>query len=235
MPARNAVTPAPKKNLYWVDLIFLLVAVGGTLFSIASLIQSGVLRTSLTTDPQLSWHLSRAAGLTAYTLMAASTIWGLFLSSHLLKNWTPGPVSLLLHAAVSWLAVGISVVHMGALLFDGYYKYTLADLLVPFIGPYRPLAVGLGVLAIWLTLAITLSFSFRRLIGQKVWRWLHYTSYAAFALITLHSVMAGTDMTKPGMGILVGASVVAVSGLLSWRVLQALSAPKPAAKRRANP
>ncbi len=234
MPAKNAVTPAPKKNLYWVDLIFLLVAVGATLFSVVSLIQGGVLSTSLAVDAQLSWHLSRAAGLTAYTLMAASTIWGLFLSSHLLKNWTPGPVSLLLHATVSWLAVGISVVHIGVLLFDGYYKYTLADLLVPFIGPYRPLAVGLGVLAIWLTVAITLSFSFRRLIGQRAWRWLHYTSYAAFALVTIHSLLAGTDVTKPGMGILVGGSFVAVSGLLSWRILQAVSAPKSAARRRTN-
>ncbi len=234
MHARNAAANPTKKNLYWVDLIFLLVAVGGTLFSMASLIQSGVFGVSLTADPQLSWHLSRAAGLTAYTLLAASTIWGLFLSSHLLKNWTPGPVSLLFHAAISWLAVGITVIHIGALLFDGYYKYTLADLLVPFIGPYRPFAVGLGVLAIWLTIAITLSFSFRRLIGQRAWRWLHYTSYGAFALVTIHSLLAGTDMTKPGMGILVGASVVTVSGLLSWRILQALSTPPSAARRRTS-
>jgi sulfoxide reductase heme-binding subunit YedZ len=224
-PGEDSMTRSPdsKKALHWVDWIVLLVVAAGSILSVNSMLQYGVLGVSLTDDPRLSWHIVRAAGLTAYALLTASTVWGLFLSSHIIKNWTPGPVSLLLHAAVSWLAVALGAVHAGALLFDTYYPYTVRDVLVPFVGPYRPFAVGLGIVAAWLIFGITISFSFRRLIGQRAWRWLHYTSYVAFALVTVHSFLSGTDMAKPGMVILVDVSVVLVAALLTWRVMQAMS------------
>jgi len=130
---------------------------------------------------------------------------------------------MLLHASTSWLAVVMMFVHVGMLLFDKYYAYTLSDLLVPFTGPYRPLAVGFGTLAAWLTLAITVSFSVRRMIGQRLWRWLHYTSYASFALVTLHSLMAGTDTSKAGMWIAMSGLSIVVAGLLIYRVKQSAS------------
>jgi methionine sulfoxide reductase heme-binding subunit len=160
----------------------------------------------------------RAAGMTAYSLLAASTIWGLFLSSRAIANWTPGPVSLLFHATVSWLALVLSIAHVGLLLFDSYYHYTLVDLLVPFVGPYRPLAVGLGIIAFWLILAVTISFSLRKLIGHKRWLWLHYTSYASFALVSIHAVTAGSDADKLGMRIILVLFSAAVLGLLGFRL-----------------
>src|SRR5579859_4454942 len=154
----------------WVDnlllLVILLVSAGALIYDI----HTGLFSVSLTNDQQWSWHLVRAAGLTAYALVGVSTVWGLFLASRLIKDWAPGPMSLLLHASTSWMAVVMAFVHVGLLLWDHYYKYSLADLLVPFVGPYRPFAVGLGTLAAWLILAITISFSLRKLIGQRNWR-----------------------------------------------------------------
>ena len=202
----------------WVDWIILLIIVGAAVVSIQWMINSGSIGASLTSDSLLSWHIARSAGLTSYILFTASTLWGLFLTTRVIKDWTPGTVSLLLHATASWLAVGLMVVHVGMLLFDKYYTYTIVDLFVPFIGPYRPFAVGLGILAAWLTVAITISFSLRKLIGQRAWRLLHYTSYLAFALITVHGVLAGTDMTKPGMWVVIGGFAALIVGLLMWRI-----------------
>ncbi len=202
----------------WVDGLILLVVLLVAIFSISSMVQSGAFGISLTDDPQLAWHLVRAAGLTAYMLLAASTLWGLFLSTRAIKDWTPGSVSLLLHATVSWLALILGIVHVGLLLFDTYYSYKFSDLLIPFTGPYRAFAVGLGTISAWLILAITISFSFRKVIGQRAWRWLHYTSYAAFVLVTIHAAFAGTDASKPGMVIVLGGITLLIAALLYWRV-----------------
>ncbi len=216
----------------WIDWLVLLIVLAVSAVAIGSAWQAGAFGLPLTTDPKLSWHLIRAAGLTAYGLLAASTLWGLFLSSRVIKDWSPGPMSLLFHATTSWLAVILGFAHAGLLLFDSYYSYTLRDLLIPFTGPYRTLAVGLGTLSAWLVLAITISFSLRKLMGQRVWRLLHYTSYFTFVMVTLHSLMAGTDGDKQGMRILMGAFTVAVTGLLVRRVGQSLAQRKTRTARK---
>ncbi len=216
----------------WIDWILLLVVVIVAVVAVGLTWQSGAFGLPLTTDDRLSWHLVRAAGLTAYGLLAASTLWGLFLSSRVIKDWSPGPMSLLFHASTSWLAVILSFTHAGLLMFDKYYSYKIADLLIPFSGPYRTLAVGLGATAAWLVLAITISFSLRKLIGQRTWRLLHYTSYITFALVTVHALMAGTDADKLGMKILMGLFAIAVSVLLAWKLKQSMR-PKPQGARRA--
>lgn len=213
-PAERAASVYPR----WLDLTVLIAMIVVAGWSLVTMIQSGTLSASLTTDEQLSWHISRATGLISYALLAASTIWGVLLTTRVIKDWAPGTLSMLLHASASWLAVVLMFVHVGMLLFDKYYNYSIGDLLIPFTGPYRPLAVGLGTIAAWLTLAITVSYSVRRVIGQRAWRWLHYTSYASFALVTLHSVMAGTDTSKAGMWIVMSITSVVVAGLLIFRI-----------------
>ncbi len=211
----------------WVDWIILVVVVGSSVAAIYAVWQAGAFGLPLTSDRTLSWHLVRAAGLCAYALLGASTLWGLILSSRVIKDWSPGPVALLIHTTVSWLAVGLSMAHAGMLMFDSYYSYKVTDLFVPFIGPYRPFAVGLGTLSAWLAFTISISFSFRKRIGQRAWRWLHYTSYVTFVMITVHALLAGTDAQKPGMRILIGLFVVSITVLLAWRILLSARSRKP--------
>ena len=63
----------------------------------------------------------------------------------MVKDWSPGVVSMLMHSTLSWLAVVIELGHGLLLLVDQYFRYNVADVFIPFVGPYRPLAVGLGV------------------------------------------------------------------------------------------
>src|SRR5579859_8037747 len=167
----------------WIDWLVLAVTLVVAATAIFYTVQVGAFNVSLTDDALWSWHLIRACGLVAYALLTASTLWGIFLSSRVIKDWSPGPLSLLLHATTSWLAVIFSIVHAVLLLFDNYYQFTPSNLLVPFTGPYRPTWVGLGILGLYLIGVITISFSLRKLIGQRAWQWLHYTSYIGFALI----------------------------------------------------
>jgi sulfoxide reductase heme-binding subunit YedZ len=173
------------------------------------------------------WFLIRSSGLTAYALLGAGTVWGMFLRSKIIKNWAPGPIAMLLHVTVSWLGVALIFFHAGLLLFDNYYPYHLTDILIPFTGPFRPIFVGLGTLSAWLILAIAISFNAKKLIGQKTWRFLHYFSYPVFAMVTIHALGAGTDATKIGMR----AMALGFVGSLLILAIFYLRATHPKAKR----
>lgn len=203
------------RNTELLVLVVSLIVIG---LSAAWMIGSGMFNFTLLDDEKLSWHLVRSSGLVAYVLLLASTVWGLLLSTQSIKDWSPGPVSLTLHSTISWLALLLGLGHGLLLLFDKYFTYTLGDILVPFTGPYRPEAVGLGTLAFWLLVAISLSFPLKKRIGQVNWKRLHYTSYAAFGLVSLHGLFAGTDGSYLGFRLLVGGGVLLVVLLLGMRV-----------------
>jgi predicted ferric reductase len=186
--------------------------------SIWGMSASGVFDFVLYQDEKLTWHLIRSSGIVAYALLMASTVWGLFLSSQIVKEWSPGPISLTLHSTISWLALLLGLAHGLMLMFDEYFTYTLVSILIPFTGPYRPEAVGLGTLAFWIVLLVALSFPFRKRIGHKAWKRLHYLSYVAFGLVTVHGLLAGTDGEHPGFRVLLGMSVTLVVLLLGIRL-----------------
>jgi methionine sulfoxide reductase heme-binding subunit len=212
----------------WTDALVLFCSMIVIGLSAVWMINSGMLNFALHADQKLSWHLVRSSGIVAYVLLLTSTIWGLLLSSQLVKNWSPGPVSLTLHSTISWLALLLGLGHGLLLLFDKYFTYTLSDILVPFTGPYRPEVVGMGTLAFWLLVAISLSFPLKRYIGQANWKRLHYTSYVAFGLVSMHGLFAGTEGTHPGFRLLVGAGLVMVVLLLGIRIGQGQTkAPPP--------
>lgn len=216
----KSVTEAKSVLPRWIDWVVGLMVAAISLGAIAYWSSTGLLNLTLFDSTQWSWFIVRAAGLTSFLLLAASMVWGIFLSSHIVKDWVPGPVSMLLHATTSWLAVVLSLAHMGLLLFDSYYSYTLSNILIPFTGPYRTFAVGLGIIAFWMTLAVTISFSLRKLMSRRAWLWLHYSSYVAFGLVAVHALMAGTDATRPAMvTILIGFAVL-VGGMLIMRIRQ---------------
>jgi methionine sulfoxide reductase heme-binding subunit len=200
------------------DLLVLAASLIVLGLSAAWMINGGMFSVALENDQKLSWHLVRSSGIVAYVLLLTSTIWGLLLSSQSVKDWSPGPVSLTLHSTISWLALLLGTGHGLLLLFDKYFTYSLADILVPFTGPYRPEAVGMGTLAFWLLAAISLSFPLKKRMGQANWKRLHYTSYVAFGLVSMHGLFAGTDGTNVGFRLLVGGGVLLVILLLGIRV-----------------
>jgi len=69
-------------------------------------------------------------------------------------------------------------------------------------------------------LAVTISFSMRKLMSRRVWLWLHYTSYIAFGLVAVHALMAGTDATRPAMIAIISGFSVLMSGMLLMRIRQ---------------
>ncbi len=224
------------KSTKWMDIIVVIFSLIIVLVSGWMMAQNGAFGLALDADSKLSWHLVRSSGIVAYVLLTASTVWGLFISSQFVKDWSPGPVSLTMHSTISWMALLLGLAHGLLLMFDSYFTYTLGDIFVPFTGPYRPEAVGLGTLAFWLIILISLSFPLKKRLGHKNWKRLHYVSYIAFGLVSAHGLFAGTEGTHLGFQALVGVGVALVLILLGIRMGRDNSkadSPAPHAKREA--
>ncbi|MBL8744361.1 MAG: hypothetical protein JNK04_24810 [Myxococcales bacterium] len=123
------------------------------------------------------------------------------------------------------------LIHALVLLADRTAGLSLVDLLVPFRGPIRPFALGLGVLAAYGILTLHLSHALRKLIGPRSWRRLHYVSFAAFLLASLHGILMGSDTSKVGFKALYIGAALLVSGLVFLRLCQAVIAERRAAGR----
>ena len=92
----------------------------------------------------MTWEVARAGGIVAWGLATASVVWGLALSTRLAKR-RPWPAWLLdMHRFLGALAVVFTVVHVGAVLLDSYTHFSLAAVLVPFVGDLASHRRGVG-------------------------------------------------------------------------------------------
>jgi sulfoxide reductase heme-binding subunit YedZ len=177
-------------------------------------------------DPTL-WILARAAGLTAYGLVTASVLAGLMLRSR------PAPARLRprvvadVHRTLALLGLGALVLHAAALALDSFARVTPLALVVPGLAPRLRLAVALGVLAGDLMLLVIASSSLRRRIGFRVWRRLHWLTFAVFAAASAHGIMAGTDSRRPAVDSLYVLAMAAVAGAAAWRAMTSPSRRGP--------
>ena len=172
----------------------------------------------MTHDPTF-WIVARASGLTAYVLLTASMLAGLVLKSRPVgKALRPGAETDV-HRALALAALGMTGLHGLALLLDTTVPIGPLALIVPGLVPYRPVWTGLGVVAAELALVLVVSFPLRRRIGARLWRRLHWASYALFLTATAHGLAAGSDSGAPwALGIYVGA-VGAVATATTFRAL----------------
>jgi methionine sulfoxide reductase heme-binding subunit len=146
---------------------------------------------------QLWWHVARATGVVAWALLASSVIVGLLLSTRLTRG-RPTPAWLTdMHRFLGGTAVAFTLLHVGGLVADTYVHFGLADLLVPFASSWRPDAVALGVVSLYLLAAIELTSLLRRRIPRSVWRRVHLTSFVLFWTATFHFLLAGSDSGHP--------------------------------------
>ena len=148
-------------------------------------------------DPTF-WLLARAAGLTAYALLALSVLVGLVLKSRPFARLRPA-VATELHKTLALTGLGAVVMHAVALVLDSTVKVSLAALVVPGLVSYRPPAVAAGVVAGWLFILVTGSFWLRKRIGTRVWRRLHWATYALFWSPPCTASLPAP--TRPGRGV----------------------------------
>ena len=197
---------------------------------------SALLRQLFATDSvQTTWYITRAAGLTSYLLLWLSVAWGLAVSTKILDNLLHRSFTYDFHEFLSLAALGFILLHIGVLFFDSYMPYNLAQVLVPFLSPYRPLWVGIGVIGLYLSLLVTVTFYLRGRIGMQAFRSIHVLSLVAYLGVTLHGLLSGTDTSLISvLGLYAGTFLVVVFLLAYWvfQLVEKRSSPRPAAPRQ---
>jgi predicted ferric reductase len=183
--------------------------------------------------PKAYWYLSRSSGLAAYGLLWISMAMGLLISNKMARIWPGGPTAFELHQYTSLLGLNLALFHMLILLGDRFIEYKLVQLLLPFESVnYQPFAVGLGQTAFYALIIISISFYLRKLIGHRLWRLVHYVSFAGFLLVAVHGWLAGSDSGTPVAQALYLGSAISLVFLLIYRLIAAaIAIEKPGRKR----
>jgi len=164
------------------------------------------------------WITSRAAGVAAFVALTLDVVFGLLVSTRAADSVIQRAKSVELHRWLSTIALGMTAVHALALLGDRFVSFDLLDLLVPLSSSYRSFAVALGIVAAYGALLIHASFGWRRRIGSRVWRTIHYGSFAVFLIALVHGLLAGSDSSAAAMHVLYASAATAVAGLVILRV-----------------
>ena len=131
---------------------------------------------SVTSWSAVTWDTARAGGFAAYVLLTLAVAIGLILRSRLSSERWPRVITYELHGYVSLLALVFLAIHVLAVAVDPFTHFGLCELIVPLASHYRPLWMGLGIVALYLLLAVwvtTLSVSgsgTRRGAGCMAWR-----------------------------------------------------------------
>jgi predicted ferric reductase len=205
-------------------LIFLAIGVGMLAAILVLPAWLPHLATSLSgPDPKAYWYLSKGSAFVALSLVWLSMALGLLMTNKMARIWPGAPVSFALHEFISLLGLGFALFHAFVLLGDHYIGYTLKQVLIPFFSTYEPVWVGLGQLGFYAMLIITFSFYLRSHIGQKTWRFLHYTSFATYLIALLHGITAGSDGSLPWVQQYYWVSGGALLFLLSYRIVASYS------------
>ena len=199
----------------WIGLN-LIIAIG--VGSYALLTWGEAVSQLLTATDKHFWYLSRASGVIAYTLFWLAVVFGLLLSTRLGKHFNAARV-FALHQYLSLIAVGFAAFHAGILLADNFLNLNLWQILLPFGFQTERVGVALGQLGFWLLFICAFSFYIKKYIGQSAWRWLHFLTFLAYMLISIHVFMVGSDSRALPLLVFYAGSQTLVFLLITYRLV----------------
>ncbi len=180
-------------------------------------------------DPGIQlWIVARATGLAAYAALCISILSGLALRTSVLDFVAKNRAFRSLHDWTTWLWLPLGLAHVATLLLDRVARIRPVDVVVPFLVDYgdagrAQLAIGLGTVSVDIFLLVTITSWLRRRMDDRLWRWIHRTSYVAFGALFLHAYNSGTDFDSPiisalSWSVALGIGVLALSRITLGRL-----------------
>jgi len=183
-------------------------------------------------NPQALWYLTRGFGLADLVLLSLSVVLGVSQVNRFTSAGRPRFFYAGLHKSASLMALLLLVVHVASAVADPFAPISLVDAVVPFVGVYRPIWLGLGALAGDLLLALALTSLVRDRIGYRAWRSLHWAAYACWPVALVHGLGTGSDSRIGWVQVLYAVCALAVALAVGWR-LTSRFAPVPSSRRLA--
>jgi predicted ferric reductase len=167
---------------------------------------------------QILWFATRGSGIVSLILFSIVACLGLLAVARTQSAAWPRFLTVELHRNLALLSVAFLVLHVVTAIVDPFTSLGLAAAVLPLASSYRPVAVGLGVVSMELTLAVIVTSLLRERIGHRTWRAVHWASYASWPLAVAHTITAGSDAFALWLLAVTAACVLAVGACLVWRL-----------------
>jgi predicted ferric reductase len=142
------------------------------------------------------WFSARALGIAAYVALAALVSLGLWMRHPWRFKMRFGHAESMLraHAILAMSTVALVIAHLTFLATDHFAHVGWLGALIPGMSHYRTLGVGLGVAALYLMAAISITARFAGRRGTGHWLTVHRLALVTFAATWFHGVLAGIDV-----------------------------------------
>lgn len=167
---------------------------------------------------QALWALGRGTGITALVFLTISVALGVATRSGRRLVTLPRFAVADVHRFAALAGTTLVLLHLALLFFDPYAQLRLVDFVMPFLGSRRPVWLGLGTLAFDVLVVVVLSSLLRRRLGVRIFRAIHWTTYALWPMALVHALGNGTDAGRGWFLALSASCTLAVTAALGWRL-----------------
>lgn len=168
--------------------------------------------------PSWYWYATRGLGVTTLIVLTVTVVMGIVTSVRWSGQATPGFFTADLHRNLSLLGVLLLLAHIVTTVLDPFAHISVRDAFIPVGAAYRPIWLGLGVVAAEIILAVAASSLLRNRVGPRLWRLIHWTAYASWPLAVIHGLGTGSDARAPWLVAVVGWCLAAVAVALFYRL-----------------
>ena len=160
------------------------------------------------------WYATRGAGVVSLVLLTGVVVLGIVSAMRWQTASWPRFLTTGLHRNLALTTLIFLAIHVVTAVVDPFTALGWEAAIVPFSSPYRRFWLGLGVVAIYLLLAIVLTSLLRPLFGPRVWRIVHWLVYASWPIAVAHGLGSGRDAGQPWMVAItvlcIGSALIAV-------------------------
>ncbi|WP_218834887.1 ferric reductase-like transmembrane domain-containing protein [Rhodococcus sp. ACS1] len=167
---------------------------------------------------QAMWALGRGTGITALVFLTVSVALGIATRSGRPMLSLPRFAVADVHRAAALAGTILVALHVLSLLADPYAQLRLVDNFVPFLGAYKPFWLGLGTLAFDVLLVVVVTSVLRHRIGVRLFRAVHWGTYALWPIALAHALGNGTDPSHVWFLVVVTVCASTVVASVTWRL-----------------
>ena len=178
----------------------------------------GVFLAAAATNPSPYWYATRGLGVSTLIVLTVTVVLGILTATRWSGEETPGFVAVDLHRNFSLLGMCLLLAHIVTTVLDPFAHISVRDVIIPVGAAYRPVWLGLGVVAFWIVVGVAATSLLRDRVGPRVWRVIHWAAYASWPLALVHGLGTGSDSRAPWMVAVVAACVAAVVVAIAERL-----------------
>lgn len=171
--------------------------------------------------------LSSYAGLCAMVLLTVNILLGLMLSARYnpIRQWPHRRLPIFdIHNWTAYIALGLVLLHPAILLFSRTAGFGIGDILLPVQSPKQTLYNCFGACAFYCVIFVVVTSYFRSRFGSRLWKKLHYVSYAAAAFLFTHGILIDPELKNAppdpldGEKVLVESCALLIVIATIWRI-----------------